>query len=69
MITLIILLIAIYAWQLFAWQDLYPLSVGDLFYMLDFTLSHMLYSIGIELFEDGSVLIWNWSVCLIEFCR
>jgi len=70
MITMIILFIAIYAWQLFSWSDIHPLSLGDLFYMLGFTIEHMLYEIGFtfDYFEDGSALI-TWSACLSEFCR
>ena len=69
MITLAILFVAIYAWRLFAWQDILPLTMGNIMYMIPFTLTHMLSSIGVEYFEDTSLLIGQWSFCLTSFCN
>ena len=34
-----------YAYRLFAWDDLLPLSIGDIAYMIPFTLGHIAHTI------------------------
>jgi hypothetical protein len=66
---MILVAILMYAGDLFAWSDIMPISIDEIPYMIEFTLSHMMYTIGIEILEDGSVRLFDlFSVCLSTFC-
>ena len=61
--------IILYAYNLFSWEDIMPISIDEIPYMIEFTISHMLYTFGIEIFEDGSISIMNmFSLCLSAWC-
>ena len=71
LLTLLIITVFSYAYRLFAWQDITPLSASDIAYMIPFTLEHMLYTVAgyvpvLEHFEDGSYLIHG---CAAVFCN
>ena len=70
---MVLVAILMYAGDLFAWSDIMPISIDEIPYMIEFTLSHMMYTIsstlGIHIFEDGSIRLFDlFSVCLSTFC-
>jgi hypothetical protein len=73
MIIAIVVFVGVYAYQLFSWEDIMPITLDEIPYMVEFTLSHMMYTIsstlGIHIFEDGSIRLFDlFSVCLSTFC-
>lgn len=66
---MVLVAILMYAGDLFAWSDIMPISIDEIPYMIEFTLSHMMYTAGIHVFEDGSIRLFDlFSVCLSTFC-
>lgn len=51
MILAIVVFIGVYGYQLFSWSDLHPITVNDVVYMFEFTISHIMFSAGM-IFKD-----------------
>jgi hypothetical protein len=66
---MVLVAILMYGVDLFSWEDIMPLTLNDVMYMIPFTIEHMIYTLGIHIFEDGSIRLFDlFSVCLSTFC-
>lgn len=47
MIIAIVVFVGVYAYQLFSWEDIMPITLDEIPYMVEFTLSHIMYTFNL----------------------